>query len=122
MFVVSHSQGNLFTNVALQGVARALTACEPSLEQIGVATPANVQFRPFYRTGTDDGVINGLRLTHTVLPANVTNVPGRASDPVIDQNHAFIAEYMKVTHPSFAQIDWKMKSIARNTPFPPPGC
>ena len=130
VFVVSHSQGNLFTNVALQAVARALHACEPSLEQIGVATPANVQFRPFYRTGIDDNVINGLRLARSrlrregvllgrVLKANIDNSGGRLR---LAQNHAFIGEYMKVTHPSFTQIDRQMKSIARNTPFPPPGC
>ena len=120
VFVVSHSQGNLFTNVALQAVAGALPACERSLEQIGVATPAMVQFRHFYRTGTDDGVINGLRRILTVLRPNVTNVPGRASDPIINQNHAFIGEYMKITHQSFTDIDARMKRIAKRTPFPKP--
>ena len=127
VFVVSHSQGNLFANVALEAVALALPACRLSLQQIGVATPANRQFGYFYRTGTDDGVINPLRLIYTVLPANVTNGPrGGFFAELFDQHHGFLEEYMLSTHQSFADIDRQMKFIAAGTffpkPFPPPSC
>ena len=120
VFVVSHSQGNLFANVALEAVARRLPACEFSLEQIGVATPANRQFRRHYHTGTDDLVINLLRPIYTVLPATVTNGPRSGFWSFLDQNHAFVEEYMKRDHKSFADIDWDMKSIAVFAPFPEP--
>ena len=127
VFVVSHSQGNLFANVALEATAGAvLPVCRFSLQQIGVATPANRQFGHFYRTGTDDLVINLLRPIYTVLPANVTNGPRSGFWSFLDQNHAFVEEYMKRAHKSFAEIDFQMKVTANGTffpePFPPPSC
>lgn len=126
VFVVSHSQGNLFANVALEAVALALPACRFSLSQIGVATPANRQFERDYTTGTDDLVINLLRPIYTVLPATVTNGPRSGFWSFLDQNHAFVEEYMKRDHKSFADIDWDMKTRAIFAkfpePYPPPSC
>lgn len=76
VFVVSHSQGNLFTNTALRSTAQAMHRCEPSLEQIGVGTPAPraAQFRPFYQTAFDDLIINYVRFWYgSVAPGNVDN-------------------------------------------------
>ena len=131
--VVSHGQGNLLANVALEAVARGLpTECKRSLEQIGVATPASKQFRPFYRTLTEDRVINAQRReTPTTLEGNVTN-DGRFSALAawlrskLFNSHDFRTEYMRSGHQSRTEIDKQMFSIFQNTPFPepwpPPSC
>ena len=75
VFVVAHSQGNLFANAALAKAARAQPDDADSLAMIGVGTPAARQFSDFYRTANDDKIINLLRLRTLgdVLPANIDN-------------------------------------------------
>lgn len=75
VFVVAHSQGNLFANAALAEAARAVPDDASSLAMIGVGTPADRQFSDFYRTAHDDIVIDGMRVRAgwTVLPSNIDN-------------------------------------------------
>ena len=125
VFVVSHSQGNLFTNTALRSTAQAMPRCAPSLEQIGVGTPAPraAQFRPFYQTAFDDLVINYARrwLYGNVVPGNVDN--DLSSAPWRDvKNHAFRDGYMQLGLPSRRNIDVQMYKIAAVTLFPADYC
>ena len=129
VFVVSHGEGNWLANETLEAVAQALYFCASSLEQIGVATPASKQFRPFYQTDTEDHIINRLRRRLSdVLPANVTNRPRGVRTFYFDSDrrHDFQREYMWPTHPSSHAIDKQMRLIAGRTPFPypfpPPSC
>ena len=76
VFVVAHSQGNLFASAALAEATRAQPDDADSLAMIGVGTPADRQFRDsFYRTANDDFVIIAMRLRSgwTVLPSNIDN-------------------------------------------------
>ena len=80
VFVVAHSQGNLFANIVLPETAKNRPNEASSLAMVGVATPAapGTQFRghqteAYYRTAHDDAVINGLRLLGPVLDSNIDN-------------------------------------------------
>ena len=75
VFVVAHSQGNLFANAALAEATRVRPDDADSLAMIGVGTPADRQFSDFYRTAHDDRIIDLLRVRAgwTVLPSNIDN-------------------------------------------------
>ena len=80
VFVVAHSQGNLFANIALAETAKSRPNDARSLAMVGVATPAapGTQFRghqteAYYRTAHDDVVIKGMRLLGPVLDSNIDN-------------------------------------------------
>ena len=145
VFVVAHSQGNLFANSSLDAAARARPDEASSLAMIGVATPAARQFRDsFYRTAHDDRVIDALRLTENVLASNIDNdltqsASSNTRTPVMsffwnlalsaigadaDQrgfsNHGFIDAYMAHPLPSKSDIDDEIKRLAdpNVVPFP----
>ena len=145
VFVVAHSQGNLFANSSLDAAARARPDEASSLAMIGVATPAARQFRDsFYRTAHDDRVIDALRITENVLASNIENdLSQSATDntrtPLLsffwnvalsaiganaDQrgfsNHGFIDAYMAHPLPSKFDIDDEIKRLAdpNVVPFP----
>ena len=147
VFVVAHSQGNLFANSSLEAAARARPDEASSLAMIGVATPAARQFRDsFYRTAHDDRVIDALRITENVLASNIDNdLSEGVSDsrggnyPLLsffwnaavsaiganrDQrgfsNHGFIDAYMAHPLPSKSDIDDEIKRLAdpNVVPFP----
>ena len=119
VFVIAHSQGNLFTNASLAAAARAQPDEAGSLAMIGVATPAARQFRDsFYRTAHDDRVINLIRLTDNVVPSNITNnVRTRVARGF--SKHSFISDYMWPGLPSERDITFQLKRLFINTPFPP---
>ena len=119
VFVIAHSQGNLFTNASLAAAARAQPDEADSLAMIGVATPAARQFRDsFYRTAHDDRVINLIRLTDNVVPSNITNnVRTRVARGLT--RHSFITDYMWPGLPSERDITFELKRLFINTPFPP---
>ena len=147
VFVVAHSQGNLFANSSLDAAARARPDEASSLAMIGVATPAARQFRDsFYRTAHDDRVIDALRITENVLPSNIDNdlsqsvyddagrrypvlsffwnvalsAIGADADQRGFSNHGFIDAYMAHPLPSKSDIDDEIKRLAdpNVVPFP----
>ena len=120
VFVIAHSQGNLFTNAALAAAARAQPDEADSLAMIGVATPAARQFRDsFYRTAHDDRVINAIRLTDSVVASNIENGVGPTGPSRSVTNHSFISDYMWPGLASERDIAFKLKLLFINTPFPP---
>lgn len=120
VFVIAHSQGNLFANVSLTSAATSLPGAADSLAMIGVATPAARQFRSsFYRTANDDLVILGLSRIATVLPANIDNDPGIPNDFRSVWRHFFVQDYMKNSQlPSRRDIDAELTRLASTVPFP----
>ena len=120
VFVIAHSQGNLFANVSLTSAARSLPGAADSLAMIGVATPAAGQFRSsFYRTANDDLVILVLSRIATVLPANIDNDPGIPNDFRSIVGHFFVQDYMKNSQlPSRRDIDAELTRLASTVPFP----
>lgn len=119
VFVIAHSQGNLFANVSLTSAATSLPGAADSLAMIGVATPAAGQFRSsFYRTANDDIVILALSRIATVLPANIDNDPGIPDDFRSVWGHFFVQDYMKNSLPSRRDIDAELTRLASTVPFP----
>ncbi|MCI4646251.1 MAG: hypothetical protein MRY64_15835 [Hyphomonadaceae bacterium] len=117
VFVIAHSQGNLFANASLSAAATSLPTAADSLGMIGVATPAAQQFASsFYRTADDDRVIQALSLIETVLPANIDNVP--MDDFRSISNHLFERDYMDARLPSRDAIDAELVRLAGSVPFP----
>ena len=120
VFVIAHSQGNLFANVSLTSAATSLPGAADSLAMIGVASPAARQFRSsFYRTANDDLVILVLSRIATVLPANIDNDPGIPNDFRSIWSHFFVQDYMKNSQlPSRRDIDAELTRLASTVPFP----
>ena len=120
VFVIAHSQGNLFTNSSLTAAALAQPDESGSLAMIGVATPAARQFRgSFYRTAHDDLVIDSLRLTEEVLPSNIENDLITGFDFARSfSNHGFISDYMWPGLPSEEDITHELKRLFITVPFP----
>ena len=116
--VVAHSQGNLFTNKAIEQVATAQPEHAGSIAAIGVATPAGrkANNRSFYVTAKDDVVINGMRGVMNILRANVNNATGSS---VRDRwNHFFQSSYFHSDLRSRELIDDYMDGLARRLPYP----
>ena len=120
VFVIAHSQGNLFTNASLAAAATAQPDEADSLAMIGVATPAARQFRDsFYRTAHDDVVINLLRPTENVVASNIENDLITGFDFARSlSNHAFLSDYMYPGIPSEEDIALELKRLVVTVPFP----
>ena len=126
MFVIAHSQGNLFTNASLAAAARVRPDEADSLAMIGVATPASLssqfkgrQSHVFYRTAHDDAVIDSLRLTENVAPSNIENDLITGFDFARSfTNHEFISDYMFPGLPSEEDITLELKRLFVTVPFP----
>ena len=119
VFVIAHSQGNLFTNASLAAAARAQPDEADSLAMIGVATPAARQFRDsFYRTAHDDRVIDALRVTERVAPSNIENDLIIGFEDRSWNNHSFISDYMWPGLPSEEDIVLELQRLFIMVPFP----
>lgn len=117
VFVVAHSQGNLFANSPLAATARIRPGQASSLAMVGVATPAARQFRDsFYQTAHDDRVIDLLRITENVLSSNINN--DLDDDRRSFSNHKFVSDYMADGLPSREGIDAELTRLASTVPFP----
>lgn len=94
VIIIAHSQGNLFANAAVTEVLNRASKYNNNIGIVGVANPAGVVVGSNqYVTADDDLVINALRFTHTVLPANIDNDPGIFNDPRDIANHGFMLSY-----------------------------
>ena len=71
MLFLSHSQGNLFANVAYDYALTKVTAANVKLVHVAPASPG---LRGSHTLADQDLVINGLRLTGTV-PSNTDTIP-----------------------------------------------
>lgn len=113
VFVVAHSQGNLFANAALAEAARAVPDDESSLAMIGVGTPADRQFSDFYRTAHDDIIIVGMRVRSgwTVLPSNIDNDLTSATAVAADLVRAVSATLVRAATPV---LSWLFPDIVDN--------
>lgn len=112
VFVVAHSQGNLFANIALKEVMRARPDEASSLAMIGVGTPAapGTQFagrqaQAYYRTAHDDQIIDLLRARTLwdVLPSNINND--------LTTNTAFAADFVTRPLETFTRAAIRMSPI-----------
>ena len=126
VFVIAHSQGNLFTNASLAAAAIAQPDEADSLAMIGVATPARLsnqfkggQAQVFYRTAHDDAVIDSLRVTDNVAPSNIENdlITGFDFERSFS-NHEFISDYMWSGLPSEEDITAELQRLFIVVPFP----
>jgi len=94
VIIFAHSQGNLFSNEAVETVTNANPEYTNSIGIIGVGSPANrVIGTNTYITAHDDRVIDALRITHDVLPSNIDNDPGIFNDHRDLPNHNFLKSY-----------------------------
>ena len=103
VLVVSHSQGNFYSNEARTRLAADPTVTVGSYGVVGVATPAAfVATGGPYTTLADDQIINAVRAVNPfTLPANTNNPPGTSRDA---QNHSFVDAYMRPATTSRPQI------------------
>lgn len=118
VFVIAHSQGNLFTNAALEEIHNRHPRWSNSIRSIGVASPADRTIgENNYFTAHDDWVINGLRLIAPVLESNVDNEPTNeyVRSPL---NHSFFPDYLWYQLNSRQLIDTELLLLAKNTPYP----
>ena len=116
VFLVAHSQGNLFANSALAALGRY----RGSIGMVGVASPAStvVDGSP-YLTATDDVVVNAVRaLLPSTLAGNVDNE--RAPDERDDLRHKFLPSYFNARLASRALIDEAVFDAMRKLRFPAP--
>ena len=127
VIVISHSQGNLFANNAVDEVVSE-TNKPGSIGVYGVATPASrVANGGSYVTANDDIVINIARAlplassTLSPLPGNLQNgLSPLGSDDSIREatGHFFDESYFQETLPSRERIDQGVKSLATDLEFP----
>ncbi|GGW81698.1 YfaP family protein [Alteromonas halophila] len=126
VMVVAHSQGNLYSNSIVSAVKERQPERSNSIGYFGVASPAGsvnnysayvtVQDTA-YVTAEDDRVINPLRDSFTVLPANIDNDPGifEGRDWM---NHGFLQSYFDSELDSRARIDTGVGAMAANLTYP----
>lgn len=119
VFVIAHSQGNLFTNEALRAVIARQPERADSIVAIGVATPASANVaRNIHITAHDDRVIDALRLIEDVLPSNLENDPGVFNDFRSFTNHYFVKDYFDSRLASRTLIDNEIERLATSVPYP----
>lgn len=104
VIVVSHSQGNFYSNQAYRLVG------SPGMAVLAVATPANVVEGGLVHVSlTGDAVVF---VTPGALPPNVTN-----TDVAGWPNHSFIQRYIAGANSRLAIIN-RFRQAFTNTPFP----
>lgn len=124
VIIMSHSQGNLFTNSAVASVKARQPERASSIDYFGVANPAAATVDGAqYVTADDDRVIDGLRLIENVLPSNLDNDPSvlpgfLGGDFRTISNHLMIEDYFDTRLPSRKVIDTNLTRLAQDTPFP----
>ncbi|BDY05735.1 hypothetical protein F0521_27760 [Ferrimonas sp. YFM] len=119
VLVVAHSQGNLFTNSSLARVIEMLPEHKESIGYFGVASPAAETVNGAdYVTAEDDRVIQLLRVSETVLPANIDNDPGLLHDPRDFLNHGFLESYLDGRLSSRERIDSGIIQLANTLKYP----
>lgn len=119
VIVVAHSQGNLFTNSAVSQVKSRQPSAKDSIAIVGVASPAaQTVDGSYYVTAHDDRVINALRLTDTVLPSNINNVPLSGDDFRSFLNHYFEQDYFDPRLSSRSSMNAEILRLASSVPYP----
>ncbi len=118
VFIIPHSQGNLFANSAVARVISEKSSYSNSIGMIGVASPASrrVNNQP-YVTANDDTVINNLRLTFSsTLDGNIDNSARSILHRRDETNHRFLISYFEPGLRSRDRIDSAVESaIGTNT-------
>ncbi|WP_028108893.1 YfaP family protein [Ferrimonas futtsuensis] len=119
VLIVAHSQGNLFTNTSVARVIDMLPNHRQSIGYFGVASPAAETVNgASYVTADDDRVIQLLRVTETVLPANIDNDPGVLNDHRDFLNHGFLESYLDGRLKSRERIDSGILQLANSLEYP----
>ena len=116
VFLIPHSQGNLFANTAVSSLIATNSSYANSIGMIGVASPASrvVNNSP-YVTANDDRIINGLRLAFpSTLPSNIDN----DTDKRDIFNHSFLKSYFKSGLASRAKINRSVTDAMSDLDFP----
>jgi hypothetical protein len=104
MVLVAHSQGNLFVNVAYDGIK----ASHPNVKaEVVHVAPASITMRPAMNGVNDYGladidlIINALRLTGGAPANNIFSVAPSKNDKT---GHGFVDTYMDKTRAAFTHI------------------
>lgn len=120
VLILSHSQGNLFTNDAVATVSQRQPNFAQSIGFYGVATPATSHYNNAdYVTADDDRIINALRLLENILPANIDNDPGIRGDNRDFINHGFFDSYFDQSLASRSRIDAGITNLFDTLSYPP---
>ena len=123
VFLIPHSQGNLFANTAVSSLIATNSSYANSIGMIGVASPASrvVNNSP-YVTANDDRIINGLRLAFpNTLPSTIDNDPGNIDNDTDKRdifNHSFLKSYFKSGLASRAEINRSVTNAMSDLDFP----
>jgi hypothetical protein len=115
--IISHSQGNLFAEEAIQRLSGTRNPSEIGIGNIRIATPAFSSFSFPHTTFEDDFVINSVR---TIAGAPKPNLPKIGSGPAPERDplgHNFIKAYLG-TELSKDKIKKDIVTVANNTNFP----
>jgi hypothetical protein len=133
VFIVAHSQGNLFTNSAIEAVLEQNPEYASSIRKFGVATPAarlvNGKTKwggdpvDDYVTADDDRVIaNILDALVPVLPATIDNDASTIIQPGLDKreftNHSFGSSYFAEGLLSRRIMDSEIERILNEMNYP----
>ena len=119
VLIIPHSQGNLFTNTAVEAVIDINPEWANSISYFGVASPASYTANNAdYVTADDDRVIALLDIVEDVLPANLDNDPGLFNDPRDLLNHGFTESYFNDSLSSMGVIDNGVHALVDNLEYP----
>jgi len=119
VLIIPHSQGNLFTNTAVDAVIDINPEWGNSISYFGVASPASyTSNNADYVTAYDDFVIAALDILEDVLPANLDNDPGLLGDTRGIRNHGFMNSYFNEALSSMAVIDNGVYAMVNNLEYP----
>jgi hypothetical protein len=128
VLVVAHSQGNLFTNSALEEVLERNPEYAESIRQVGVASPAfrivngdftkaGDSFDDYVTDKNDLIIIKSLGLVEQVLPHNVDNSGDPNYPGIFSSKHGFVDYYLNSTT-SRKAIDEVVKRVFGQLSYP----
>lgn len=119
IILISHSQGNLYANMALRELRPKYTK---NIGMIGLGNVAGYKYsNTFYYTSHDDAVVNLFRAQpYNILPGNIKNyttwgILGERSD-----FHNFYKGYFREKIPSRAKVDEKIHYYLKTLEQPKP--
>jgi len=120
IIIISHSQGNLFSNKAVKIINKSDSEYIDCIGTISVATPASELVSGKHVTAKDDYVIIGLKiLDWDILGTNCDNKP-KDDDPRDLLNYGFISSYFRSSLSSRVDINKHFNNHIKYRQFPTP--
>jgi len=121
VIIISHSQGNMFTNEAVKSINQSDSEYSGSIGTIGVGNPASELVNGQHVTANDDYVIIALKaFDWDVLGTNCSNDPGWIDDPRDLFNHGFKPSYFRSFLKSRNMINERFNNLISTLEFPEP--